>query len=97
MKFGMLTQIGPLQGTDHYMAAVVIFKNHTNPDITTRNRQIFAKFGMIVQNVSLKIVKKLNFENPRWRTAAIVKTVNLRNRLTDFEEICHGGAHWSRT
>jgi len=36
------------------MAAVVIFKNHTNPDITTRNRQIFAKSGMIMQNVSLK-------------------------------------------
>jgi len=33
------------------MAAVVTFKNHTNPDITTRNRQIFAKFVMIMQNM----------------------------------------------
>jgi len=35
-------------------------------------------------------VKKLNFKNPRWRTAAILKTVKppyLCNRLTDFDEI----------
>jgi len=39
-------------------------------------------------------------QNPRWRTAAIVKTVKspyLRNRLTDFDEIWHGDAHWPRT
>ena len=32
----------------------VIFKNHTNRDITTRDWQIFAKFGMTMQNVSVK-------------------------------------------
>jgi len=33
--------------------------------------------------------------NPRWRTAAILKKVksqNLRNRLTDFDEIWHDDA-----
>jgi len=37
----------------------------------------------------------LNFQNPRWRTAAILKTVKspyLRNRLTDFDEIWHADA-----
>jgi len=49
-----------------------------------------------MQNGSLKrstpTVKKLNFKNPRWRTAAILKTVKptyLCNRLTDFDEIWH--------
>jgi len=42
----------------------------------------------------------LNFQNPRWRTAAISKTVKspyLRNRLTDFDEIWHGDADWPYT
>ena len=37
-------------------------------------------------------VKKLNFRNPRWQMAAILKTVKspyLGNRLTDFDEIGH--------
>jgi len=36
--------------------------------------------------------------SPRWRTAAIFKTVKLLylcNRLTDFDEIWHGDACWS--
>ena len=40
--------------------------------------------------------KKLNFTNPTWRTAAILKTVKLSylcNRLTDFDEIWHDDAH----
>jgi len=40
-------------------------------------------------------VKKLNFKNPRWRTAAILKTVKspyLCNLLTDFDWISHGDA-----
>jgi len=70
MKFGTLTQIGPYRGKiikvfnlKKQDGAVVIFKTHTNPDITTRNGQIFEKFGMIMQNVSLKrqIVKKIKF------------------------------------
>jgi len=55
-----------------------------------------------MQNGSLKrstpTVKKLNFKNPRWRTAAILKTVKptyLCNRLTDFDEIWHSDAYWS--
>jgi len=39
----------------------------------------------------------LNFQNPRWRTAANIKTVkspNICNRLTDFDEIWHGDEHW---
>jgi len=40
--------------------------------------------------LSARPLKNLNFQNPRWRTAAIVKTVKspyLCNRLTDFDEI----------
>ena len=43
-------------------------------------------------------VKNSNFTNPRWRTAAILKTVILPylcNRLTDFDKIWHGDACWS--
>jgi len=38
--------------------------------------------------------------NPRWRTAAILKTVKspfLRNRLSDFDEIWHDKAYWPHT
>jgi len=35
------------------MAAAAILKNHKNRDITTTDCQIFAKFGMIMQNKSL--------------------------------------------
>jgi len=45
-------------------------------------------------------LKKLNFTNRRWRTAAILKTVKLSclcNRLTDFDEIWHDDAHSSLT
>jgi len=41
--------------------------------------------------------KTLNFQNPRWRTAAILKTVKspyFRNRSTDFDEIWCGGTSW---
>ena len=34
--------------------------------------------------------KNVNFKNPRWRSAAIFKTIKspcLGNRLTDFDEI----------
>jgi len=42
------------------------------------------------------VVKKLNFTNPRWRTAAILKTVTssyLCNLLTDFDKIWHSDTH----
>ena len=48
----------------------------------------------------LQSLKYLNFTNPRWRTAAILKTVKspyLLNSLTDFDEIWHDDAHWPPT
>jgi len=45
-------------------------------------------------------VKKIEFKNPRWRTAAILKTVKspyLGTGLTDFDEIWHDDAYWSLT
>jgi len=48
--------------------------------------------------LSVQTVKKFNFQNPRCRTAAILKTVKqpyLCNSLTDFDEIMwHGDANW---
>jgi len=35
------------------MAAAAIFKNHKKCDITASDWPIFAKFGMIMQNVSV--------------------------------------------
>jgi len=46
----------------------------------------------------LRSLKNVNFTNPRWRTAAILKTVTssyLCNLLTDFDKIWHGDARWS--
>jgi len=54
----------------------------------------------MMQKGSLNRSKKLNFTNPRWRTAAILKTVKLPylyNRLSDFDEIWHGDAYWPTT
>jgi len=51
-------------------------------------------------HLTTQTVKNLNFQNPIWRTAAILKTVKspyLRNRLTDFDEIWHGDADWPPT
>jgi len=42
----------------------------------------------------------LNFTNPRWRTAAILKTVKLPYlciRFTDFDEVWDGDAYGSLT
>jgi len=64
-----------------------------NCDISATVLPIFMKFGLLVQNRPLK---SLNFTNPRWRTAAILKTVKspyLCNRLTDIDEILHSDAH----
>jgi len=57
-----------------------------------------------LQNESLNCSgrkKNSNFTNPRWQTAAILKTVKspyLCSRLTDFDEIWHdthiGPLHW---
>jgi len=45
-------------------------------------------------------VKKFDFTNPRWRTAAIFKTAKmpyLCNHLTDFDEIWRIDTHWPLT
>ena len=45
-------------------------------------------------------VKNLIFQDPRWRTADILKIVKspyLRNRWTEFDEIWHGDADWPPT
>ena len=50
--------------------------------------------------LTVQTVEKFEFLNPRWRTAAILKTVKspyLRNRLTDFDEIWHSDADWHPT
>jgi len=81
------------------MTAAAILKNHKNCDITAWDWPIFAKFGMIVQIGSLNHpdrLKNLNFQNPRWRTAAILKTVKSPyrlNRLTDFDKNWHNDAN----
>ena len=46
-------------------------------------------------------LKNLNFKNPVWRTAVILKTSNspyayLCNRSTVFDKIWHGDAYWSQ-
>jgi len=41
-----------------------------------------------LENHKYQTVKKLNFKNPRWRTAAILKIIKspyLCNLLTDFD------------
>jgi len=46
------------------------------------------------------LLKNWNFTNPRWRTAAILKTVKspyVCNRLTDFDENWHDDAYWPPT
>ena len=62
MKFGTVTQIGPDRVKTVKISNISKkqdgggrhLENHTNRDITRRDRQIFAKFGMIMQNGSLK-------------------------------------------
>jgi len=57
-------------------------------------REIWQDYAKLVS--TSRPIKYLNFCKPRWRTAAILKTVKspyFRNRLTDFE-IWHGDADW---
>ena len=66
MKFGMVTQIGPLRGIDRQNFE--FFKkqdgggrhleNHKNRDITTTFWLIFAKFGTNTQNGCLNRVDR---------------------------------------
>jgi len=72
------------------MAAVAILKIakiaiYPQPfDRSLRNLVRWCKMGLL----TAQTVKMLNFKNPRWRTAAILKTVKspyLWNLLTDFD------------
>ena len=58
-----------------------------------RNSVHWCKMGLL----TARAVKKFEFHNPTWRTAAILKTVKSPyldcNRLTDFDEIWHGDAY----
>jgi len=78
------------------------FENHKNRKISKylqrfdrslRNLVRLCKMGLLTTTT----VKKSNFKNPRWRTAAILTTVQLPylcSRLTDFDEIWHGDANF---
>jgi len=65
-------------------------------DQSLRNLAALSKMGLL----AVLTVKKLNFQNPRWRTAAILKKPlnrHLSNRWTDFAEIWHGKVDWPPT
>jgi len=50
-----------------------------------------------MQNWSPPRPLKIEFQNPKWRTAAILKTVTsfyLCNLLTDFDKVWQGDACW---
>jgi len=52
---------------------------------------------MQMSHLTAAALKYLNFENPRWLTAAIWKTVNLLylcNRLIDSDELWRGDVYW---
>jgi len=55
-------------------------ENAKNCDVSATVQQIATKFNVTTLNVSLKYtaVKKLNFNIPRWRTAAILKIEKLQ-------------------
>ena len=52
-------------------------ENHKNRDISATVWPIFTKFGTLVQNgpLTAPTIKKSNFTNTRWLTAAILRTV----------------------
>jgi len=53
-------------------------ESYKNCDISATVLPIFTKFGMLMQNGPLnhsERLKSLNFTTPRWRSAAILKTV----------------------
>ena len=65
-------------------------------DRSVRNLIRWCKMGLL----TALTVKKSNFTNPRWRTAAILRTVKspcVCNRLTDFDEIWHDDGYWPST
>ena len=81
------------------MAAAAVFKitkiaiYPQRFDRSLRNLVRWCKVGLL----TTPTVKNSNFTNPRWRTAAILRTVKspyLCNRLTDFDEIWRDDAYW---
>jgi len=101
MKFGTVTRLAPYWGqtvkisnfSKTKLAAAAILK-------ITKIAISFQQFDRSLRNLPSWPLKNLNFQNPRWRTAAILKTVKssyLWNRLTDFDEIWHDDADWPPT
>ena len=109
MKFGKMMHIVPYKGKTvkisnfwkSKMAAATILKNHKNRDISETVWPIFTKFGTIMQNRSLNCSLKIWISKiqdggrlPIWKA---VISPYLRNRLTDFDEICHDYTNWPST
>jgi len=71
-------------------------ENHKNRD-SLRNLASLCKMGLL----TVLTVKNWNFQNSRWRTAAILKTnvksSYISNRWIDFDEIWHGDANFPAT
>jgi len=98
MKFVTVTRTRPLQrieflkiqnGSGRYS------EKHKNRDISAAVWPIFTKFGTLVQNGSLNRSdrQKLNFKNPKWQTAAILKTV-ISPYLQPFDRFWLNLARW---
>ena len=65
-------------------------------DWSSRNLAWLCKMGLF----TAPGVKNLNFQNPRWRVATILKTVKspyICNHSTDFDEMWQGDANWPPT
>jgi len=106
-----MTQIGPYRGktvkisnfSKTKMAAAAVVKNDKKIAISqqrinrsSQNLVRLCKMGLL----TAQTINKLNFQNPRWRTADSLKTVKslyLSNRLTDFDEIWRDDADWPPT
>jgi len=79
-------------GGGRHLEKITKMRYHSNGLIDIH--EIWHNYEKWVSSLS-RPLKILNFQNPRWRTAAILKTVKspyLRNRLTDFDEIWHAYA-----
>ena len=66
-------------------------------DRSLRNLVRWCKMGLLTAPA---VKKNSNFTNPRWRTAAILRTVKspyLCSRLSNFDEIWHNDAYWPHT
>ena len=85
------------------MAAAAILKITKNRDISATAKPILTKICTVVQNWSVNRSDREKVwitqiqdggRPPIWET---VKSPYLRNRSTDFDEICHSDANWPST